>query len=208
MTAAPRSAVRTDPAGLGAGGREGARKAIHLGASVAVALIAALAPPTLGRLLLLAAVALAAGIEWLRIHSPAADVAFRRAVGPLLRNRERRGVTGATTLAAGFAATMILVPQPFAAAGILMAGAGDAAGALIGRRWGRHHFPGGKSLEGSLACFSAALAAGAAMPGIGAAALPAALATAAFEAAPLPFDDNLLLPLLSAAAIWSLTVMI
>jgi dolichol kinase len=172
--------------------------------SLAAAVIALEAPIATARALLLAATAAAATVEVVRHLSPAVGRLFNRAFGTMLRNHEARGaITGATAMATGFAATVLFVPTPFAAAGILMAGIGDAAGALVGRRFGRRRIARGKSLEGSLACLAAAFASAALVPGIPwPAAAVAALITAALELAPLPWDDNLALPLLSALALW------
>ncbi len=122
----------------------------------------------------------------------------------MLRPRETTGLTGATTLALGFLIAGLLFAPRFAGAGILFAGVGDAASALVGRAWGRTRFPGGKSLEGSLAFLLAAFAAGWVAPGIPVlTAALAALVTTLVEALPSAIDDNLTLPLAGAAAAWA-----
>ncbi|HEX7051237.1 MAG TPA: hypothetical protein VF188_13605 [Longimicrobiales bacterium] len=185
----------------GTDAREAARKAIHVVASGAAAALAATLPGRTLRPLFLGALVIAVAVEVARALNPAARRLFRRAFGPMLRAREAHGITGATTLAAGFFAAVFLAPPRFAAAGILAAGIGDAAAALVGRRYGRHRLAAGRTLEGTAACFVAALAAAYAMPGIDApAAVAAAATTALVEALPFPFDDNLVLPPVAAVA--------
>ena len=87
---------------------------------------------------------------------------------------------------------------------------GDSCAALIGKTFGRHKTFGGKSLEGSIACFSSCLIAGLfffdwrfAFAG--------AFIAAAVEAVPLKINDNFrmqivnaaLLTLLSGVMIWA-----
>jgi dolichol kinase len=193
-----------EPSGHDIGGRETARKLVHAGASLAAAAVATFAPGALGRGAFAAALLVALAIEAARRFSPSIARAFDSAVGTMLRHRERRGITGATTLATGFAATALLAPAPFAAAGILAAGLGDAAAALVGRHFGRLRLPGGKSLEGAIACFATALLVSWPFPGIPlAAAVLGACATAIVEIIPLPVDDNLVLPIASAGALWA-----
>lgn len=189
------------PARAAVDGRESSRKALHIAASLAAAGIAWQLPTAASRGLFAGAVLIALAVELVRHLSPAARF-FDRAFGPMLRTRESRGLTGATTLAIGFAIAALL-PRPFGGAGILAAGLGDAAGALVGRRFGRRRTRSGKSLEGSLACFAAAFVAAWASPGLGPGpAIVVALVTTLLEALPLPSDDNLILPPASAAAAW------
>lgn len=184
------------------------RKLIHvLVAVVAVALVWSL-PPFQGRVLMVGAALVALAAEAIRRWRPAA-VVFARLFGRLLRPHEATGITGATMLALGFALAVLAFPPHFAGAGILYAGVGDAASAVVGRYWGRLRYPDGKSLEGSLAFLAAALAAGWVSPGIGI--VPAAVAAGAttiLEGLPSRVDDNLALPLVGAAATWVATAIL
>lgn len=191
-------------AGPRRGGPEVSRKAIHALASIAAAAVALEAPPAVTPWLFLATFFAAVAIEEARRRSPAFGRLFDRAVGGMLRSRERRGNTGATTLAAGFAIAVLLLPPTFAAAGILAAGLGDAAAALAGQYLGRHRIRSGKSLEGSLACFAAALPATWVIPGIGfAPAVIVAAVVSILEIVPVPFDDNLWLAPAAGAVAWA-----
>jgi dolichol kinase len=187
------------------GGEEISRKLIHLSGSIAATLLVLLAPPRQARGLLLGAAATAVLIELARSLSPGINALFVRTVGSMLRYRERQALTGATTMAIGFVATAFTVPPNLAAAAILMAGTGDAAGALVGRRFGKLRFRSGKSLEGSIACFGAACGAALLLPGITPTmALAAALVTTTLEFVITSFDDNLILPLAAALTLRAL----
>lgn len=178
--------------------QEAARKVIHSAASAGAAFVVLLDPFRHGRTIIAAAAVTALSIELLRRLSPGAARLFTRAFGKMLRHREAKGITGASTMAVGALAAALIAPPTLAAAGILMAGLGDAAGAIVGRNLGRIRMPGGKSVEGSIACCCMAFAAGAAMPGVTPAmALGAALATTLIEAASIRLDDNLYLPLIA-----------
>lgn len=180
-------------------GGEGARKSIHVLLSLAAAGVVWRLPTTAAAAVLAAAAALALGIEALRLASPRFAATFAARLGPMLRQRETTRLTGATTLALGYTAAAVLLPGRPALAGILLAGIADAVAAVVGRRWGRLRYPGGKSLEGSLAFLAVAAAIGLLLglaPGL---ALAMALAVTMLEALTLPVDDNLYLPLVGAA---------
>lgn len=182
----------TAPAG------EAARKGIHVLASLAAAAVVWWLPATPAAAVLAAATALALGIEVLRLSSRRFAAAFHARLGPMLRGRETGALTGATTLALGYTLAAAALPGRAALAGILFTGVADAVAAVVGRRWGRHRYPGGKSLEGSAAFL--AVAAGIAW-GLGAPfplALGVAVALTLLESLTLPVDDNLYLPLVGA----------
>src|SRR5690606_29012949 len=85
------------------------------------------------------------------------------------------------------------------AAGILVLAWGDAAAALIGRRWGRHRYrvgPGWRSVEGSAAMCIVAIIALLVLAAAGAATL--------LEAASRWGADNLLVPLGTSFLLWGL----
>lgn len=90
------------------------------------------------------------------------------------------------------------------AAALVCLAVGDAAAALAGRALGRHPWPfaAPKSVEGSAACLAACLA-GCLACGLGpAASLAAAAAVTLLELAPLPFNDNLWIPVGAGLVAW------
>lgn len=179
---------------------ETSRKAIHAAAGSGAAAVAWLAPPFAARALLLAAALLALAVDLLRLRVPAVQRRFHTALGHMLRPGELHTLTGATTLAVGAALAALLFPGRIAAIGILYAALGDAAAALVGRRFGRRYYRPGRSIEGTIAFFAATLAIGWAAPDAGfLAAAAAAAAVTLVEAAPLRVDDNLLIPVVGAA---------
>jgi len=178
--------------------REAIRKSLHIAISLAAAALVLTLPAATARLLFLATAGVALLVDFGRLARTPLRRPFLRLFAPLLRDSETRALTGASTLALGFAA-----------AGILYAGLADAAAAIAGRTIGRHRFASGKSLEGSGAFLVVATLIGWALPGI---ALPAAFLAAVpltlLEAVPLPVHDNLVLPPAGAAAAWIAVVAI
>lgn len=179
----------------------GARKAIHVGLSITAAAAVVATPSVTAATILAAATLVALAVEVARRVSTAAARGFDRWLGGLLKDRERTRLTGATTLALGFTAAALLLPGTPALAGILFAGVADPAAALVGRRYGRLRYPGGKSAAGSVAFLGVGFGLGLGLGLDPAAALVAAALTAGVEAPSPPVDDNLYLPLAGAAAV-------
>lgn len=107
-----------------------------------------------------------------------------------------RFVLGPVTLGLGALLALLLYPAPAASIAIYALAFGDGFASLIGKLFGRLRpgFLGDKSLEGSLACFTAIfLAAYGCFPSCRAAFL-AALTGTLVEALPLGDYDNIALP--------------
>ena len=78
---------------------------------------------------------------------------------------------------------------------------GDTLAALVGRKFGRHRFFGGKSWEGSAACLAGTLAVAVCTPGlIWSVAVIGAVVATVVEALPIGIDDNVTVPILSGLA--------
>lgn len=171
--------------------REILRKLIHV-STVAIPLLTWLLPRAVVLGLLAPAVAVALGVEWARFRVRWARYHFLTRTRTLLRHHERRGLAGATYMVLAYLLALLLFPKPIAVAAMLYNGLGDAAAALVGRRWGRHRTGWGKSWEGTGAALLVNLAVGLAIPGVPLeAALLGGLAATTLEFLPLPLDDNL-----------------
>lgn len=182
--------------------REASRKAFHL-ASVVLPLAVLLLPRPVALAVLLALAGTALAVEALRLRYRPARYHFLRRTRTMLRHHERRGLAGATYMAVAYALALLLFPTPIAVAAMLYNGLGDAAAALVGKRWGRHRTSWGKSWEGFAAGLAVCLAVGLLIPGVPlAGALLGGVAAAAVELAPLPLDDNLRVTLGGGAAAW------
>lgn len=145
-------------------------------------------------LVLAAAVATLLATDLVRLRQPRVNALFARLFRGLLLPRDLVRLNGTTFFLAGILAAVIFFAQPVAVAAVLFLVVGDFVAGVVGRRWGKVRFrPGGKSLEGSAACFLACL--GVALPIVGwGPALGGALTAALVEHAELPLDDNLLIP--------------
>lgn len=117
-----------------------------------------------------------------------------------LASRERdRGhfVLGPSTLLLGVLFALVFFPHPASALAIYALAFGDGLASLVGKVWGRigPSYLGGKTLEGSFACFLAVyLASLGVLHDVGSALLTAVFATF-LEAIPLKDYDNILIPL-------------
>lgn len=179
----------------------GARKAIHAGLSIVAAAVVVAAPAVTAATILAGATLVALSVEVARRVSSVAARAFDRRLGGMLKERERTRLTGATTLALGCTVAALMLPGTPALAGILFAGLADPAAALVGARYGRLRYPGGKSVAGSVTFLGTGFGLGLGLGLDPAAALLAAGMAAAAEAPSPPVDDNLYLPLAGAAAV-------
>ncbi len=146
------------------------------------------------RLLFLGLTAAAVGLDVLRIHERRVRTFFRLFFGGMIREHERTGLLGSTYLLLAALIAIEVFPQGVAAAALGFTVLGDAAGALVGRAWGRHkvfH----KSLEGALGCLAACLAWAGFVAAVSPVPWPVVLAGAVVatlvEVLPIPLDDNL-----------------
>ncbi len=179
------------------------RKLIHL-AGAAFALFYLIASRQVVLTIALIALVLVIAIEWGRQRWPALERLFERLIGPALRQGEESRPTAGVWSMLGILLTLLAFPRELAIPAMLYAQVGDPVAEIVGRRWGRHRLPNGKSLEGSLGCLAVSLVAGLACshalplaPGV--AALGALVATVT-EAVPLPVGDNLLMAPLAGLA--------
>jgi dolichol kinase len=193
-----------DP-GRARGGRRSElyRKVIHVG-TVGAPLLLWVLPRPLALTLLGGAAASAILIEYARSEVRWVRYHFLSRARYMLRHRERRAVSGATYMAIGYFVVAVLLPRPVAVVAMLYNGLGDAAAALVGKRWGRHRTAWGKSWEGAAAGFGVNFACGLLVPGIPPrAAAAGALVATLLEILPFPLDDNLRITIGGGAALWT-----
>jgi len=139
------------------------RKALHLLAlSIPIGMLHVTRPTALAVLWPLALAAL--GADVLRARWPAFHRFIRGIFGCMMRPEELPppgdpiAINGATWVLLSSALLATLFPLPLAATAFAIFMVGDAAAALVGRRFGRHRWPGSRrTVEGSLAFFGAAL---------------------------------------------------
>lgn len=123
------------------------RKSIHLFAIIFPVSYMVLTKGTLIIVLGIATV-LTLSVEMLRFRWPRFSRRFYGAVGSLLREHERTGLTGATTLIIGTFVTVLLFDRWVAIVALLFLVVSDAFGALVGKLWGKHSIFGEKTIEG------------------------------------------------------------
>jgi len=117
--------------------------------------------------------------------------------GRMIRPQESNKLTGASYIMLAAVLTIAFFPKPVAVCALSFIIIGDTAGALIGRRWGKHRYR-NKSYEGSLAFFAFSLIPAALVPDIAFHIGAIGAAVAAFtEAVSGQLDDNLSVPLVS-----------
>jgi diacylglycerol kinase (CTP) len=167
---------------------------------LAVLAIEALALPTRTALVLLGmALAGLVLVDLYRLRNPRGNELFFRVFGALASPREATGVASSTWYAAGMFAALAIFPRAAAISGILVLALADPAASWAGRRWGRVPFRGG-SVEGTLVFVIVAFVVLAFRHPFAAAAA-AAIAAALAERLCWPVDDNVSIPVASAAVL-------
>ena len=188
------------------------RKALHLGALVLPAAMLVLGHPN-AAFALVPLAGLAVALDWARVRSEPVRRMLHAVFSGLMRPEEVPPLggpvvlNGATWMCVAAAVVAVLFPPGVAAAAMAMLMVGDGAAAVVGRRWGRTKWPDGlKSVEGTVAYAATAFAVGLVVvvwPGSDltlAACAAGAVAGALVEAAPIPFNDNVRVPVLSGLA--------
>lgn len=180
------------------------RKAVHV-LMVFVPLAMLHVAPRIATVTLGALAMLGLAADLFRARQPGFERLVQRWFGRLMRDDERAQtgirINGATWLfLGGFLAALLFGVRPaaFALATFIV---GDAAAGLVGRYFGRPRLAGSKAtLPGSTAFFVTAAAVGLLLqePSVATCLLAAAVSTVAEATAPV--DDNLVVPIVAAAA--------
>jgi len=170
------------------------RRALHAATTI-VALLSLVSPSALRAGTAYLAVT-AVVLEIVRLRVPGVAAIMARMI-PVYREPERRRPSGALWLMLGYA-VCAWFPSPGAVAGILAAGLGDPAGAMVGTRYGRGA---PKSIPGSAAVAGSTLVMAAVVGAPWTVALVAGVAAAVVERWSGPLDDNLLVGPVTAAVV-------
>jgi dolichol kinase len=175
------------------------RKLIHLGAIAIPTIYYFLDQKTILILLSLGLV-LSLLLDYIRIFGEEKSKKFvYRYMGLMIRSKESKDFIGATYILTGSIITILIFDKAIAMAGIAFIVVGDTAGAIIGRLWGRVRFR-NKSLEGSVSFFLACCIISVIIPDIPYWILVIGAMTATVvEALTFHIDDNLIVPVTSAA---------
>ncbi|MGI5173898.1 phosphatidate cytidylyltransferase [Treponema sp. OMZ 840] len=174
------------------------RKSIHL--------CSALVPPLLARARIPVLCALCAVLffycvaEFLRMRGFSVFLVSKITEAAARKRDENRFVLGPVCLALGILITEILFDAKAAAVGIYALAFGDGLASLAGKMFGITVIPhtAGKTVIGSLTCFTAIFLSSWAVSGSTFAALIIAVCGMAIELIPLKDFDNLIIPIVSA----------
>lgn len=139
-------------------------------------------------------------LDWARLRFVGANTAFFRMFSRLASPREAAGIASSTWYLAGALAVLVVFPAPLFMPSILVLAFADPAASVVGRIWGRRRLGNG-TWEGTGVFFM--VSAGVLIPlaGVGVG-LFAAAAAAAAEVLPTGLDDNVVVPLGTALALW------
>lgn len=178
------------------------RRLFHLLATLLIPVLSLVIPRDALLPFVWAVVGSAIVAELVRFSSARLNSLFLRFFGGIVRPAEATHTTSATYVALSTAVCFTTLPYPIAMAAVCFLATGDAAAGMVGERWGRIKLFREKTLQGSLAFLIAALAAGMLWrlmtPSMSLPTMVAGVIVASVvELLPLPFDDNLSIPIVS-----------
>lgn len=175
------------------------RKSIHLLIGLTPLLASLNRPVTM--VLLASGTAVYAAFETCRRHGIQIPVVSRLTSAAARRRDSGKFVLGPITLGIGALLALVVFDEPAASVGIYTLAFGDSLSSFVGKTVGRWTLPltRGKSVEGSLACFSVTLAAAWAVTGRFLPSFVVAAVSTIAEALPLKDWDNIVLPLVAGA---------
>lgn len=173
------------------------RKSIHL-AMIVVPAWVYLMPHTAALLGLILATFATVAVDLLRLTDHRLRGFFLRLFRSLIRSHEQEHLLGSTHYMIAALLCVVIFDHEIAITALAFLVLGDAAAAIVGKRFGKPRFW-GKSPQGSLACFTVCLLVGLPLLNPALAAVGAVAATIA-EALPSPLDDNMRVPIFSGIA--------
>ena len=188
-----------------------ARKALHIAAMLLPAGMV-LVERGVGLTILGVFALTAMWLDRYRLTNPHVSAWLSRNLGFMMRPDERDShgervfFNGATWVMITAFLLLLVFPARFAAPGMVIAMIADAGAALVGRKIGRHKWPGtSRTVEGTLAFFVTGALTALLFPGLPFVHRLAAVAVAGVaEIPPLKVNDNVLLPFAAAATLWFL----
>ena len=177
------------------------RKSIHF--SIALSPLMAAWDRLFTLIFLMAGVLVYTLLEMMRIRGVTIPVISALTVQSSRPRDEGHFVPGPVTLGLGALLTILFYPPQTAAIAIYALAFGDGFASLLGKPFGhiKPAFLSGKSLEGSIACFTAVFIASWKVSGNTAVSLAAAITASIIEAMPLEDLDNIAIPLTVAAVL-------
>jgi dolichol kinase len=149
-------------------------------------------------------------LDAVRLRIPPLNDFLFRHFRSLLRDKERYTLTGHSYFVIGLVILVYFFDKPIVLLSVLFLAIGDPVASYVGTRWGKTRLSSGKSLEGALGNFVASFVGamlflslygnqtGYSVPVAG---LVGGLVSAISEIIPLPVDDNVAVPVLTAAAL-------
>lgn len=179
------------------------RGAFHAAIGLVAATLLLLYPQLIVLSVLAAATIAFLCLEAARLRTPRLNQYFANWFTPLLRKEEENKLTGSSYFLIGSLVTALLFPRDIALLAILFLSFGDPAASVVGAWKGRIKLW-NKTIEGDIACLVVCLLIGilAAVilknPPLLVAIVGAIIATV-FQALPLRLNDNITIPLTSAA---------
>jgi len=178
------------------------RKLFH-NLSVVYMLLYALLPRAFVLWFLFVVLAALSGVEFLRLRRPELNAKLLQTFGGIHRQSEITGPSGIFWTLLGCWLTMVFFTSKrivLPALGFMAFG--DALAAIAGRKWGRRPWKANsaKTYEGSLACLGVCIA-WAMLFVRWPVAISAAIIAAWIESRPLPYNDNLWVPVVSGMSL-------
>ena len=151
-------------------------------------------------------------IETARLYLPGINRMFIHYFGILMRSEERHNPTGTLYYLLGALVALLLFPKEIVLFSMTVLAVGDPAAYIIGSNFGRFRI-GKKSIEGSLAFFTASLIAGFLLRNLWddlsfTAMITGAMTGTVVELVPIKINDNLTIPVTASAAIYVMSLYI
>ena len=182
------------------------RKSIHICSSVVPWLLAAYYWYTVWGLLIIVCLYYFCEIARLEGH-PVVLISLITETASRKRD-EYKFVLGPVTLVLGIVFAALVLPLSCARIGIYALAFGDGLASLAGKMFGRIKIPftGGKTLEGSLTCFTAVFISTFAVTHLAVVSLIVALVAMVIEVLPLGDWDNMIIPVCTGGTYWLLAM--